>query len=72
MRYQYQSGMPFLPQYGGGVCFPQVYCISLNGAQNAGRVTFTDDLIYAPLKEGLCQVMVWLIALMRLALQSVH
>ena len=58
IRYQYQSGMPFLPQYGIGFCFPQVYCTGLGGAQNAGRVAFTDDLIYAPLKEGLCQVVV--------------
>jgi FAD binding domain len=58
IRYQYQSGMPFLPQYGGGVCFPQVYCTGLDGAQNAGPVAFTDDLIFAPLKEGLCQVVV--------------
>jgi hypothetical protein len=50
--------MPFLPQYSGGVCLPQVYCIGLNGAQNAGRVAFTDDLIYVPLKDGLCQVVV--------------
>jgi hypothetical protein len=58
IRYQYQSGMPFLHQYGGGVCFPQVYCAGLDGAQNAGRVAFTDDLIHAPTKEGLCQVVV--------------
>jgi hypothetical protein len=63
IRYQYQSGMPFLPQYGGGVCFPQVYCAGLDGAQNVGQVVFTDDLIYGPLKEGLW---FWLIALMRL------
>jgi hypothetical protein len=50
--------MPFLPQYSGGVCLPLVYCIGLNGAQNAGRVAFTDDLIYAPLKDELCQVVV--------------
>ena len=58
IQYQYQSGMPFLPQYGGGVCFPQVYCAGLDSAQNAGRVAFTDDLIHSPTKEGLCQVVV--------------
>jgi hypothetical protein len=58
IRYQYQPGMPFLPQYGGGICFPRFYCTGLDGTQNAGRVAFTDDLIYAPLKDGLCQVVV--------------
>jgi hypothetical protein len=58
IRYQYQPGMPFLPQYGGGVCFPQVYCAGLGGAPNAGRVAFTDDLIRGPTKEGLFQVVV--------------
>jgi hypothetical protein len=58
IRYQFQSGMPFLPQYAGGNCFPQVYSSGLDGAQNAGQVAFTDDLIHAPIKEGLFQVVI--------------
>ena len=58
IRYQYQSGMPFLPELGGGGCFPQVYCALLEDGQESGQVRFTDDLIFAPHKSGLFQVVV--------------
>lgn len=55
-RYKYQAGMPFLPNLGGGVCLPQVYCRVLGNGQGAGEVRFTDDVIFAPAKRGLFQI----------------
>lgn len=43
VQYKHESGMPFLPHYGGGKCLPQVYCRNLNQAK--GDILFTDDTI---------------------------
>jgi hypothetical protein len=43
-QYTHSPGMPFMPEFSGGLCFPQTYCISLQ--TNAG-VQFTDDVIFA-------------------------
>ncbi|KAI4121175.1 MAG: hypothetical protein LQ338_006523 [Usnochroma carphineum] len=59
-RYTYEEGVAFLPSYGGGFCFPQVYCVGL-GEQQATKkpeVYFTDDVIFASHKRALFQVVV--------------
>ncbi|KAF3387026.1 hypothetical protein F1880_001616 [Penicillium rolfsii] len=43
-RYIHSPGLPFMPEYNGGLCFPQTYCISL---QPNAEVHFTDDVIFA-------------------------
>ena len=72
IRYSYQESVAFLPSYGGGFCFPQVYCVGLDEQhqqqqqqqqQQQGRtesqpVYFTDDVIFAPHKRALFQVVV--------------
>jgi hypothetical protein len=60
IEYEYQRGMPFLPDLGGGRCFPQVYCVSLEPSKDEKSVTFTDDIIFAPGKKGLFQLVVLL------------
>ncbi|KAJ5779825.1 monooxygenase [Penicillium paradoxum] len=42
-RYIHSEGMPFMPEFGGGLCFPQTYCVSLGPDAN---VQFTDDVIF--------------------------
>ena len=54
-RYKHAPGLPFRPEYGGGVNLPQVYARPLNGSSNA--VTFTDDLIFAH-KKGVIQLLI--------------
>lgn len=74
VQYTYQKGMTvsFLPDMGGGKCFPQVYCSPLGPPpssppphppkgkeqEDKGRVEvhFTDDVIFAPSKKGLFQI----------------
>ena len=63
VRYAYEDGVAFLPRYGGGFCFPQVYCVSLaeqQGQEQTERqqVRFTDDVIFASYKRTLFQVVV--------------
>lgn len=63
IRYAYEEGVAFLPDYGGGFCFPQVYCVSLAEQQQPGQterqqVYFTDDVIFASHKHTLFQVVV--------------
>ncbi|KAK0258102.1 hypothetical protein LTR35_018193, partial [Friedmanniomyces endolithicus] len=53
IRYEFQDGMPFVPDLGGGLNLPQVYARDL--ATN--KIVFTDDLIYAHYKEGLFQIL---------------
>ncbi|KAJ5651733.1 monooxygenase [Penicillium longicatenatum] len=55
-RYTYSSGMPFMPELGGGDYFPQTYCIRL---QRDSAVQFTDDAIFAG-KKGIFQIVVLL------------
>ena len=63
VRYAYEDGVAFLPRYGGGFCFPQVYCVSLAEQQRqkgteTQQVHFTDDVIFASHKSTLFQVVV--------------
>lgn len=58
IKYEYEPGMAFLPDLAGGSCFPQVYCFSLEVSKTEGRVEFTDDIIFAPGKKGLFQLVV--------------
>lgn len=51
------KGMLFLPQFGGGGNFPQVYCMKLDGKNT---VQFTDDVIFAEDKKALFQIVVLL------------
>ena len=57
--YRWAPGMPFVPQLGGGKCFPQVFCTSL-GEIGSVKPRFTDDVIYAPSKTSLFQLVVLL------------
>ncbi|KAK5789894.1 hypothetical protein VI817_009017 [Penicillium citrinum] len=61
-RYNYQSGFPFLPELQGGLCFPQTYCTAADRHHESGSrpVHFTDDVIFAPEKKCLFQVVVLL------------
>ena len=63
IRYAYEDGVAFLPGYGGGFCFPQVYCVGLLEQQQQRQterlqVHFTDDVIFAPHKRTLFRVVV--------------
>lgn len=53
------KGMIFLPELGGGGNFPQTYCAALTGSE-AGKVRFTDDVIFSSRKRGTFQVVVLL------------
>ena len=49
-QYTWSPGMnAFLPDLGGGLFFPQVYCRAISGPSGEanGQVLFTDDVIYA-------------------------
>ncbi|KAH8705419.1 hypothetical protein BGW36DRAFT_456886 [Talaromyces proteolyticus] len=54
-RWEDGRGMAFLPSLGGGGCFPQVYAAVVGGT---GKVSFTDDIIFSPSKQGLFQLVV--------------
>src|SRR6266498_4460646 len=66
VRYQSEpgAGMAFLPEYGGGGCFPQVYCTALTTVAGKSKskedddldIKFTDDVIFAPSKKALFQL----------------
>lgn len=66
IRYAYEEGFAFSPNYGGGFCFPQVYCVGLGEQQQQQQqgwterqqVYFTDDVIFASHKRALFQVVV--------------
>lgn len=51
--------MPFLPQYGGGSSFPQVFAAPLNEPAPS-TPAFTDDAIFANGKRGIFQIAVLL------------
>lgn len=55
VRYQHASGLPFLPEYGGGINLPQVYARCLTGPTR--NVIFTDDLLFAN-KTSIVQLLV--------------
>lgn len=52
-RYRHQTGLPFLPDGHGGMLLPQVYAWDFKSE----RVKFSDDLIFAPEKTGLFQLL---------------
>ena len=56
-KYEYRPGVPFIPKYGGGVSFPQVFAAPINGPAPALPM-FTDDGIFAKSKSGIFQVVV--------------
>lgn len=62
IRYQWQDGLPFLADFHGGVCLPQVYCTSIDSSSFSKelRVQFTDDVIFGQDKKGLFQLLVLL------------
>jgi hypothetical protein len=74
IEYEYQRGMSFLPDLGGGRCFPQVYCVSLKPSKDEKSVAFTDDIIFAPGKKGLFQLVVLLdrVDQIRTAAKALH
>jgi hypothetical protein len=74
IEYEYHRGMSFLPDLGGGRCFPQVYCVPLEAGKDNERVAFTDDIIFAPEKKGLFQLVVLLDSVdeIRTAAQALH
>ncbi|KAJ5730398.1 monooxygenase [Penicillium malachiteum] len=55
-QYTHSPGMPFMPELGGGLYFPQIYCI---GLQPGSSVQFTDDLIFGG-KKKMFQIVVLL------------
>jgi hypothetical protein len=60
-RYKYAACMAFLPTQHGGKSLPQVYCVSLGPRKSTdqeARVMFTDDVIFAPHKKALFQLVV--------------
>jgi hypothetical protein len=64
VTYRYEKGMAFLPDLNGGKAFPQVYCVPLSPQRLdytvGASVLFTDDVIFAPEKKGLFQLVVLL------------
>jgi len=56
-RYKHSTGLPFLPDRGGGVMFSQTYCLPL-GIEHSSRVAFTDDVVFTDQKQGLFQLVV--------------
>lgn len=53
-KYQHREGLPFIPEMEGGLLLPQVYAYDLK----TQKVCFTDDLIFAPQKAGLFQLLI--------------
>lgn len=53
-RYKHEVGLPFLPEFNGGLQLPQVFAWDF--AEN--RVTFTDDLLFSEDKRSLLQLLI--------------
>lgn len=53
-KYQHKDGLPFIPQMEGGRLLPQVYAYNFK----TRKICFTDDLIFAPEKVGLFQLLI--------------
>jgi hypothetical protein len=62
IKYQWQAGLPFLANFCGGICLPQVYCTSIDSSSfsKESRIQLTDDVIFRQDKKGLFQVLVLL------------
>jgi hypothetical protein len=68
--------LPFCPNHGGGVGFPQVYFAPIDLSSTDLEVLFSDDIIFRQGKEGIFQLVVLLkslseLGVARLALQNV-
>jgi predicted nucleic acid-binding protein len=62
-RYIHASGLPFLPDMGGGKTFPQVFCAPYSSLPVITRPVFTDNVIYGigmKRKIGIFQLVVLL------------
>lgn len=57
VQYQHAPGLPFIPELGGGLFFPQTYCI---GVQPGSTVQFTDDVIFGQKNACAFQIVVLL------------
>ena len=63
-QYVYEQGMAFVPELGGGVSLPQVYCCragmptSSAKAEHELEVVYSDDVVFSPGKRGLFQLLV--------------
>ena len=60
VRYTHFEGLPFLPEFLGGINFPQTYCVSLS---KGGPVQFTDDSIFEKSKRRLFHLVILLSSL---------
>lgn len=58
VRYKHADGMPFMPEFNGGLFLPQVYCITVYRTDT--EVRFTDDVIFSQQKKGVFQLLVYL------------
>lgn len=66
VKYQHQIGMPFMPEFGGGVCVPQVFCKRFDQANSA--IMFTDDVVIKCTRgRGLFQLVVYVTSVSELA-----
>jgi len=54
-KYDWAPGMPFLPKFGGGKSFPQVFCGPINGPAPSMPM-FTDDAVFSAEKKGCFQI----------------
>lgn len=54
-KYDWENGMPFLPRFGGGKSFPQVFSAPIDGPAPP-IPSFTDDAIFSPEKKDVFQV----------------
>lgn len=55
VRYNYSTGMPFVPDLNGGLNVPQVYCRDMSG-----KIHFTDDVIFRQPAPGIFRMFVYL------------
>lgn len=61
VRYSRAPELPFLPEYNGGLCIPQVYCKAMFPLpEGLEEIFFTDDVIFGLQKTGLFQLLVYL------------
>lgn len=57
-QYQYEPGMAFLPEMGGGCSFAQAFCVELLDHGHGDSIQFTDDVIFASAKTKLFQIVI--------------
>ena len=54
-KYDWAPGMPFLPEFGGGKSFPQVFSAPIDGPAPVIPM-FTDDTVFSPEKKDVFQI----------------